>query len=325
MIKKSCENFVFSYAPGKAILVGEHAVVYGAQAIAVPLDLGVRVAILPLDANGPIIKGIGSFCPSEALVWSIEQGPANIKLALQYLIENFGEKIKKIAILVDGSLPKGFGLGSSAAFSVALMRAIFNYFSISINNQMLIEHISALETIFHGAPSGIDHTVVLNSQVLGFKKKKSQSLSWPIYCKRPLKLVVGLVGPHEGTKNAVQKLRDRKRQHEKIYERIFGSLDELAIAMETSLKEGSLGAVGEFMNMAHGYLSALGVSTGELDHLCAIAKERGALGAKLTGAGGGGAVIALAENNEMEIMTAFRACGFISFTTSVVNKVDEHL
>ena len=103
----------------------------------------------------------------------------------------------------------------------------------------------------------------------------------------------------------------------KVYQLIFSGLDEIAKEMERALIAGEQASVGELMNIAQGYLNALSLSTPEIEKLCAIAKDRGALGAKLTGAGGGGAVIALCDGNEQDVANAIRAAGYQSLITSV--------
>src|SRR5579871_761471 len=153
-------DIAFSYAPGKVILVGEHAVVYGARAIALPIETGVRVAVMKLKScqwqQGPIIRGVGPLFMGEVSRKVLSPGPQILRNALDYLVLAFGEMLKDIAIVVDGNLPPGRGLGSSASLSVALVRGIYRYFSWPLDNEALQKHSLALETIFHGSPSGID-------------------------------------------------------------------------------------------------------------------------------------------------------------------------
>jgi hydroxymethylglutaryl-CoA reductase len=313
-------DIAFSYAPGKVILVGEHAVVYGAQAIAMPIEAGIRVAIsrlLPSQQTGPVIRGIGPFFMGELCVSPTSPGPQILKTALNYLLSAFGDELKRIAVVVDGTLPPGRGLGSSASLSVAVIRGLYRYFGEQLAVDDLKRHALALETIFHGSPSGIDHTVVIGQRVIGFKRDGDQASVWHIALKSSLKLVIGLVGPHDGTKNAVLELAERRKRHSAAYERIFIGLDEIAKEMEQALIAGEQANVGELMNIAQGYLNALSLSTPEIEKLCAIAKDRGALGAKLTGAGGGGAVIALCDGNEQDCAKAFRAAGYQCLITDV--------
>lgn len=317
-------DIAFSYAPGKVILVGEHAVVYGARAIAMPIEAGVRIAISQLRPHqlqqGPMIRGVGPFFMGDVTEKESSPGPVILKTALSYLLKVFGPELKNIAIVVDGTLPPGRGLGSSASLSVALIRGIYRYFSWPLDDESLQKHSLALETIFHGSPSGIDHTVIIGERVIGFKRGPDVASVWPIRLKSPLRFLVGIIGPHDGTKNAVKELAERKKRHEVAYDRIFCGLDVIAEEMELALINGQQASVGELMNIAQGYLNALALSTPEIEKLCAIARERGALGAKLTGAGGGGAIIALTDGNETGLISAFRAAGYQSFITEVFNE-----
>ena len=314
----------FSYAPGKIILIGEHAVVYGAKALAMPLDIGVRVAVSSLSeqpeysGKGPMIRGVGQFFMGDTFLHQESSAPKVLINALNYLSENFGPDSSEMAIIVDGSLPPGHGLGSSAALSVALIRALYRALKINLSTKDLEKHVSALETIFHGRPSGIDHTVVINSQAIAFRRSEENKAYYePVKLLRELNLVIGLVGPHDGTKNAVKEFAERKRRQEQAYGYIIKGLDNMAYDMQQALAEGHLKSVGELMNIAQGYLNALSLSTPKIEQLCAIARERGAFGAKLTGAGGGGAVIALCDGCEKEIAGAFNIAGYQSFIAKV--------
>jgi hydroxymethylglutaryl-CoA reductase len=316
--EKRLGHIAFSYAPGKAILVGEHAVVYGALAIAMPIDCGVRVAVMRAsDGKGPMIRGIGPFFMGDAYIDEKSPGPAVLKSALAYLREVFADAVKDIAIVVDGNLPPGRGLGSSAALSVALLRGIYRFHGQTVSESELDSHALALETIFHGRPSGIDHTVVMKGQVIAFRKKNETVELRTLKSARTLSFIICLVGSHEGTKNMVHELGLRQKRHERAYAAIFSGLNDIAFAIESCLKVGHVNSIGELMNIAHGYLNALQVSTPEIEKLVAIARDRGALGAKLTGAGGGGAIIALADGNEKELMKAFKAAGYQSFVTNL--------
>lgn len=313
-------DIAFSYAPGKVILVGEHAVVYGAKAIAMPIDHGIRVAVsrdLSGRLQGPMIRGIGPFFMGDTFLDRSTKGPKVLTSALAYLQKAFSPAGDKMMIVVDGSLPPGCGLGSSASLSVALIRAIYRFLGSELSDKVLREHALALETIFHGRPSGIDHAVVIDAQAITFKHHDGGARIRPVHLSTDLPLVIGIAGPHDGTRNAVKSLGERLKRQEQAYTRIFCDLDQIAEAMEHALINGQRAFVGELMNIAQGYLNALSLSTPEIEKLCAIARDRGALGAKLTGAGGGGAVIALCDGTELEVANAFKAAGYQSFVTTV--------
>jgi mevalonate kinase len=138
---------------------------------------------------------------------------------------------------------------------------------------------------------------------------------------RKVTLVVGVAGPHAGTANAVAALRERARRHPEHYARLYDGIGALARSARVHLEKGELGAVGELMDLNQGYLNALGVSTPAIEAMCAIARERGALGSKLSGAGGGGAVIALADDTRPDaaaaLVRAWAAAGYAAFATDL--------
>ena len=338
----------FSYAPGKIILTGEHAVVYGSGAIAMAVDRGVRVAIranslssrgichpgqaagadprspqvdeLPhrvrddSDNNGPTLKSVGLGLCGGARPDPNGEGPEVMRLALSKLIEMFGEETRGLEINVDSMIPAGHGLGSSAALSVAIVKGMLQYFGLDFNRDDLITRAMELETIFHGRPSGIDHTTIVDGGINYFKRHNGEFSIKQIECPRELKFVVGMAGPHLGTSRSVSALSDRMKRYPEIYERLMAGISKVSEQMRMALTAGRLAEVGDLMNINQGYLNALGVSTPKLEALCAIARDRGALGAKLTGAGGGGAVIALVDGDPEEVAEGFRTAGYLAFT-----------
>lgn len=308
----------FGYAPGKIILFGEHAVVYGQPALAATLNRGIRVAVSERhdDVRGPIVKGLGlSARPDPG-----GEGPDALRRALAKLVELFGDRVQRLTFVVDGAIPVGSGLGSSAALSVALLRGVTRFFEEdALADDELVKHAFALERVFHGNPSGVDHTVVAKGGLLWFRRGESDAaaLVERVAPPRRMRFAVGLAGPHAGTKHAVAALRDRARRHEAAYVRIYEGIGALATEARAHVEQGAYAAVGELMDLNQGYLNALGVSTPAIEALCAIARERGALGAKLTGAGGGGAVIALVDDDPAPVVRAFSAAGYAAFETEV--------
>ena len=142
-----------------------------------PIDVGVRVGVSRLDehsdlaVSGPMIRGIGPFFMGDTFLHQESSGPKVLTNALSYLAQAFGDQALDMAIVVHGSLAPGRGLGSSAALSVALVRAIYRYMQQNLSDQILIKHALALETIFHGQPSGIDHAVVISAQPIAFRRQ----------------------------------------------------------------------------------------------------------------------------------------------------------
>lgn len=313
-------SFVVGYAPGKLILFGEHAVVDGQPAIACTLDRGIRVAVSSREANdGPVLRSTNAMLPTRCKPDPNGEGPERLREALRVLAEMCGPETKRLQFSVDGAIPAGAGLGSSAALAVALLRGVTQFCGGSIDDDALIERAFALEKVFHGNPSGVDHTTIVRGGVVAYEKPRGAGVgvATSLTLPRPLRLAVGTAGPHAGTATAVAALRERAKRHPDHYARIFDGIGALSRAARVHLERGELGAVGELMDLNQGYLNALGVSTPGIEALCAIARERGALGAKLSGAGGGGAVVALVDDDPEPVRRAFAAAGYTAFTTTV--------
>jgi hydroxymethylglutaryl-CoA reductase len=318
-------DVVFGAAPGKIILCGEHAVVHGQPAIAATIDRGIRVAVTRRAGatDGPVLRSNNAALPLRSRPDPDGEGPERLRHALALLRELCGERVRELAFSVDGAIPAGAGLGSSAALSVALVRGVHRFFGEDIDDDTLIERAFAVERVFHGNPSGVDHTTIVTGGVVAYERgvdgarAKVSSLTLP----RKVTLVVGVAGPHAGTANAVAALRERARRHPEHYARLYDGIGALVRSARVHLEKGELGAVGELMDLNQGYLNALGVSTPAIEAMCAIARERGALGAKLSGAGGGGAVIALADDTRpdaaAELVRAWTAAGYAAFATDL--------
>ncbi len=331
----------FGYAPGKIILLGEHAVVYGQPALAATLDRGVRVAVSRMgdDARGPLLRGAGfGIDVAGARPDPDGAGPEALRRALAKLIELYGERVRGLSFVVDGAIPAGCGLGSSAALSVAMIRGVHRFCGETISDDDVIDDAFALESVFHGTPSGVDHSVIARGGLQHFRKDVGTSALHleEVTLPRRLRFAVGLAGAHAGTAHAVGALRERAKRHPRAYERLWASIGELVLEARRAVEEGHLGALGELMDLNQGYLNALGVSTPVIEALCAIARDRGALGAKLTGAGGGGAMIALVDDDPEPIVRAFQAAGHSAFAAEIratpapeasppVNRVDTSL
>jgi len=311
-------DVAFSYAPAKIILGGEHAVVYGQSALALAIDRGVRVAVSRVShANGPILRAINLGFVGEVRPDPQGQGPKVLREALSKLRELIGADAQDLLITVDSDVPVGCGLGSSAALSVALLRGIHRFFGRNLSKENEAELALDLEKIFHGNPSGIDHTVISAGGLICYKRSEQKLLIDHISPGRKLKFAIGMAGQHAGTARAVSALKERSRRHPDIYGRIFSTIGDVVEQMKFCVQEGKLAALGELMDVNQGLLNSLGVSTPKLEALCSIARERGALGAKLTGAGGGGAVIALVDDDPQYIVEAFQAAGYMAFATEL--------
>lgn len=312
----------FGYAPGKIILLGEHAVVYGQPALAATLDRGIRVAVSKLpreEARGPVLRGTGFGIDATARPDPEGQGPEALRRALSRLVELYGERVRELLFVVEGAIPAGCGLGSSAALSVALIRGVHRFFGEKISPEEVIEQAFVLERVFHGNPSGVDHSVIAHGGLVWFQRRPDEAkpVIERVLPSRRLRFAVGLAGAHAGTAHAVGALRERAKRHPALYQHLWEGIGQLVREARSCVESGHLGALGELMDLGQGYLNALGVSTPAIEALCAIARDRGALGAKLTGAGGGGAVIALVDDDPEPVVRAFLTAGYGAFATEI--------
>jgi hydroxymethylglutaryl-CoA reductase len=301
-------------APGKVILFGEHAVVYGQPAVAAALGCGLGATVEP-DPSGPVltIPGWGRdglvVRPAEGRIDSVAQG---FGIALDVL----GLTGAPVRVTLDGELPLGVGLGSSAAFAVALLRALADHRGQPIVGSDLLEGALAIERVFHGTPSGLDHTVVAQGGCLRYVRGQDPAFR-PVRLARPFTVVIAWT-PREGTtRQAVLGLRDRHAALPAQYDRLFAAMGDVAEAGIQALEAGDEATLGRLFDLNHGYLNACGVSTLANEQMVALARRHGALGAKLTGGGNGGAIIALCPHDASQVVHAFGEAGFRALATQI--------
>lgn len=267
-----------AFAPGKVILLGEHAVVFGHPAVAGPLEQGITVTLEKAE-GGVALKGA-------------EGGPSLIAHALRKCAQAF--HLSSVEVEITGDLPPAVGLGSSAAVSVALVRAFAAAAQISMRPQGLLERAMELEHEFHGATaSGVDHNVAFERKLIRYVKGRRAQ---PLALARPVECVVWVVEPRGSTRERVQEIGRRREENPELYQKVFAEIGALAERAVEELEQGDLSAVGGEMDQNHRWLQELGLSTPGLDRAVAELRAMGAFGAKLTGAGGGGSVVGLFED-----------------------------
>ena len=267
-----------AFAPGKVILLGEHAVVFGFPAVAGPLEQGVTVALERGSGGGVTLKGA-------------PEGPSAIAHALRKCAQAF--HVSNVEVEITGDLPQSVGLGSSAAVSVALVRAFAAARQISMRPQGLLERAMELELEFHGAASGVDHNVSFERQLIRFVKGRRGQ---PIMLPRRVEAAVWVVEPRGSTRERVAEIKRRQDLDPERFQKIFSDIGELVDEAVDGLEQGDLQNVGKTMDFNQSLLRELGLSTPGLDAACARLRSMGAFGAKLTGGGGGGAVVGLFED-----------------------------
>jgi mevalonate kinase len=286
------------FGHGKLILLGEHAVVFGQPALAAGIPKGVRAVAS---------AGTGRV---QVPAWGIDAHAGDgtpVGTAAARLLERLGAR--DLDFVLEADIPSRAGLGSSAAMAVALARAA----RPDAATADLLAAVAESETVFHGTPSGIDAAAALHGGVGCFRLTDG----WrPVPIQRRIKVCVGLSGKTRDTRaqvEAVGRLCARTPAARKIVD-LLGEVSEAGIA---AVKDGDVDTLGRLFDMAHGLLAALRVSTPELDALVHAARAAGAIGAKLTGAGGGGAVIAIAPSHTRDVLERWRGMGFEAFDTVV--------
>lgn len=290
-------------APGKVILFGEHAVVYGRPAIALPLpQIRASAEIAELDhAAG---DGILLSAPQIGLhQWLHEMAPdAALGCAVRLTLDKLGVRPRRpLRLDLHSGVPIAAGLGSGAAVSVAIIRALSAYWQMPLSPADQSALAYEVEKIHHGNPSGIDNTVVAFEEPVFFVRGKPAQL---FAIRAPFRLLIADSGDRVSTAQPVGELRRRWQADPAAHEAVFDEIQDLALAGRQRIEAGQVDDLGSLMNHNHQLLQLLGVSSPKLDQLVQAAQTGGALGAKLTGGGLGGMLIALVKDAEEAAVTA---------------------
>ncbi len=300
-----------SHGLGKIILLGEHAVVYGFPALAAALDRGVRISAVPTPAGGPLRVDIP---PWNLKITAEDDHP--FASALAAIADNLELGRPPLTLVGDAQIPPGAGLGASAAFAVAIARALIEYRNSKTGGAAptlaeVVAAANAAEQVTHGRASGVDVALAASGGIGVFRKAAGlRQIQIPA-----LRVIVGPSGAQRSTAAMVDRVAQATTGGDDARLRELGELTDTGT---TALLSGDLARLGETMDRAHHLLAALGVSTPLLDALCESARRVGAYGSKLTGAGGGGAVIALApRDKEAAVLTAWRAAKVEGFVATI--------
>ena len=297
-----------SSAPGKIILLGEHAVVYGRPALAVPVsEVQARAEVATCPSRGIHLRA-----PDVGLEAELNdldpQHP--LKLLISRVFHQLGiSKHPNLAIHITSTIPVAAGLGSGAAVSVALIRALAGFLGSTLTDEQVSELAFEVEKLHHGTPSGIDNTVIVHGKPVYFLHGQPMELLSP---GAAFTLVIGDTGIPAPTKEAVADVRSLRQAHHGRVERIFDDIGGLVTAARAHLMSGEWRRLGELMDADHALLQELTVSCPELDRLVQTARRSGARGAKLSGGGRGGNMIALVEKeNAPRVAGALRDAGAV--------------
>jgi len=294
------------YASGKVILLGEHSVVYGGTAIAASIERGVSAQ--------------ASFSQSSRLClmgrW-IVPGEAGLGVAFEELLAQM--RTFDLEVRLDPDIPVGCGLGASAAMGVATARAINGLIRSrdprdALPESRLLEAAECWERVLHGNPSGIDLAAASGRGILSFRR--TEGPRW-LKLALPLRIAIAIASAPAETRSMVQAVADLRQRDRALVDGIFSTIEHLAQSAESQLLSGDLAGLGQLLDANQAELERLGISNREIEAACQIARDEGALGAKLTGAGGGGCVIALTNGDPAPVLEAWQRVGLNAFCTSI--------
>jgi hydroxymethylglutaryl-CoA reductase len=300
------ERDEMSAGHGKIILFGEHAVVYGSRAIAAPVPMAVRARVVDDD------DGVWLVVPRWGVEQRLRSDPKKRKsfeVPAALMLEELGLTDRSMRIEVYSEIPRAMGLGGSAAVAVAIIRALDRHYQIGLNDDEVNSLAFQCERVAHGTPSGIDNTVATFGKPLVYKAGDPPQIR-PLEFPKPIRFVIGMTGVESLTAAMVARVRDGRRRNRDVYDTMFKGVDALTLQAIEAIKRYDLQRLGELMNVCQGLLNGLQVSSWELEELIQIARENGALGAKLTGGGGGGSMIALCPENAAGVMKAMHDAGY---------------
>ena len=301
------------HAAGKVILLGEHAVVYGSHALALPVRDAMRAGVRVAGRGEGIRLKIPAWHTD--VVLDIREPEARGFAATAALILDaldIGER--NLEINVASRLPRAMGLGSSASLAVAVIRALNERFELGLDDEAVNALAFRCETLAHGTPSGVDNTLATYAQPLLFRNRGELEQT-PVRLRETIPLVVAWGDEHGLTATQVAGVRERRLRTPRVYDALFEQIDELTLASAEALEEADYRAVGDMMNVCQGLLNGIGVSTPTLERMIHVAREAGATGAKLTGGGGGGSIVALCPENAAGVTRALESFGFTTLAS----------
>jgi len=324
---------VVASAPGKITLYGEHAVVYGEPALVASIDKRVYVTCIPRSDGRFRISALNLHVPGVIVTYSrdgeiiLETDYGRVLSALSYINEGLritseyiGER-RGADIIVESSMPVGAGLGTSAAVTVATIAAYAKALGYDLKREEIAKLAWETEKKVQGIASPMDTSISTFGGVMYIRYSGSNVHMERVKIGSEIPLVIGYVEREAKTKDLVQRVYSLKQKYPHIVEAIIKTIGSIVEEARKALYEGDLVRAGELMNINHGLLDALGVSTKKLNELVYAARAMGALGSKLSGAGGGGSMIALVLRERVQdVSSAIRILGGKVIDTAIGGK-----
>lgn len=295
---------------GKVILLGEHAAVYGSHVMAVPVPLAIQAKIGDNDS------GVDIIIPRWGTELHLHESPHkrhSFEKPFAVILEQLELINTSMKIEVFANIPRAVGLGSSASIAVAIIRALDKRYHLGLKDHEVNALAFECEKVAHGTPSGIDNTMATYGKPLLYKKAATpdeQPLHEALEIEQPIPLVLGFSGVESLTAKMVARVAEAQQKNPGLYRSMFDQIDSLTLQGVQAIKRNDLQQLGELMNINQGLLNALQVSCWELEEMIQISRDNGALGAKLTGGGGGGACIALCPDDPSAVIQALNQAGY---------------
>jgi mevalonate kinase len=317
---------------GKVILFGEHFVVYGLPAIASAVSDSTIAEVSPVkpgaapEKPGPVtfvLEGQGWTLHDsrpETPGYKVEKAPEQKKsIDLMVAFLKIDTARTPLKITLAGNLKAASGVGASAASCAAIARGLSGLFGLDLTDAQVNEVAHEGEKGYHGTPSGIDDTAATYGGLFLFRKGQPRNLVELINTKKPVEIVMGNTGLTASTTKVVDGVKARRAADPEKFERIFADAERIVRDSKKALEAGDYRKVGELMNRNHELLVDIGVSGEKLEQLVGIARKEGAPGAKITGTGVGGYMVALTPGRELQerVARAMEKAGFAVLRTSI--------
>ncbi len=313
---------VKSSAPGKTILFGEHFVVYGAPAIACAIQKRSYCQIIPANSTSKLLRlELRNYNETLQLpeVFEPRGEYESFKGLIQFLYRfkgTYNLSFKNLQVILHSELPPAMGLGSSASILASLAHGLNLYFKLNLSLQDLNDLIFQGEHVYHGTPSGIDNTLCVHGGFIWYQAGKMATLDTQ-YNKQIFVINSGIPRNTRAMVEFVYKLKESNPQK---FGRLQRRMEEIVLKAKDALFKQDSALLGELMNQNHQILCELGVSHPKLDQIVQICNNLGALGTKITGAGGGGCVICLIEEDRIPaLQQTLTEKGIAFFLTNITN------
>jgi mevalonate kinase len=300
---------------GKVILFNEHFVVYGIPSIVSAIAQTTIATVERFEGKGWRLEDLRPATRKYKEEKIGQQGGSVDRILKAAEVELSRNPIK---ITLKGDLVAASGIGASAASCVAIARAVSDEFGLHLSDERINDIAFEGELAYHGTPSGVDNTAATYGGLIWFIRNKPNVIE-RIELKEPVEIVMGNTGKIADTMSVVNGVRERKEKYPEKYDKIFKEAKKLAHGAREALENFDLERVGKLMDDNHRLLQSIEVSCEELDFLVKLARDHGAIGAKLTGGGCGGNMVALTPGKDLQekVAMAIEREGFEALRTKV--------